>query len=188
MLSALLAGACRTDRAVAPYPESDPVAKVDTSVAPEDLVQIRVVGQDDLSGSYTVAPDGTINFPYLGPIAISGLQSHEIEQLLEDRLRGDYLVDPRVVVQIENRSKAVTVIGQVREPGTFPYTMNMSIVDAIAKAGGFGAMAKKNAVKVTRMADGGRAIYVAVDDIGRGKAPNFTLRPGDIVFVDERVW
>jgi protein involved in polysaccharide export with SLBB domain len=75
----------------------------------------------------------------------------------------------------------------VKQPGTLPYSDNMSIIEAISRAGGFTAQARKNSVRVTRVKDGKRVkIFVAVEDIGEGKAPNFLLRPGDVIFVDER--
>jgi protein involved in polysaccharide export with SLBB domain len=67
------------------------------------------------------------------------------------------------------------------------YADAMSIVEAISQAGGFTAMARKNAVLVTRVGQP-KKIFVAVDDIGRGKAPNFFLRPGDTIFVEERIF
>jgi polysaccharide export outer membrane protein len=86
----------------------------------------------------------------------------------------------------EYNSKKVFVFGEVQKPGTFPFEENMSIVQAITLAGGFGKLASKNAVIVTRQVGGEeRKIKVAVESIGEGREKNFALRPGDIVYVPE---
>src|SRR5262249_49970426 len=101
-----------------------------------------------------------------------------------------YIKKPSVSVRVtEYRSRRVSVFGQVRSPGTFPYTENMSIVEVISKAGGFTAMARKNSVRVTRgSGPGAERSEGAGEEMGQGKAPNFLLRPGDVVFVPERVF
>ncbi len=77
----------------------------------------------------------------------------------------------------------------MRSPGTFTFSDNMSIVEAVSRAGGFTALAKKNSVRVIRNnAEGDKVSYVAVEDIGHGKSPNFFLRPGDVIYVDERLF
>jgi len=180
------------DRAVAPYPTSPPAPVSDAAaVGPGDLFEVRVFGQQDLSGTYQVAGDGTINFPLIGTVAVQGQTPPEIEREIQTRLADGYLKNPSVSVKVtEYRSKRVSVFGQVKQPGTFPFSDNMSIVEAISRAGGFTAMAKKNSVRVTRRLATGKTerILVAVEDIGQGKAPNFLLRPGDVVFVPERIF
>lgn len=181
-------GASCQDKAVAPYPKSDIPPESDNAVGPGDIFEVRVYAEPNLSGAFQVAPNGTIAYPLVGTITVAGMTASAIEDLIRTRLADGYLKNPQVSVFVkEYRSKKVRVFGQVRAPGTFPYTEDMSIVEAITRAGGFTALAKKNSVKVTRRAgDKTRVIFVAVEDIGRGKAPDFLLRPGDTVFVDER--
>jgi polysaccharide export outer membrane protein len=187
----LLLCAC-ADRAVAPYPVSGPPPPKDAAVGPGDLFDIRVFGEQSLSSSYEVAADGTINFPLIGVVQAAGKTPPEIEHEIQTRLADGYIKQPSVSVRVtEYRSRRVSVFGQVRSPGTFPYSENMSIVEVIARAGGFTGLAKKNAVRVTRGGAAGNKegiIVVAVEDIGQGKAPNFLLRPGDVVFVPERLF
>lgn len=182
-----LGATCR-DRPIAPYPKSELAPASDASVGPGDIFDVRVYNEPTLTGTYQVAANGTIAFPLVGRVKVALMTPSDIEVELTKLLADGYLRNPQVSVMVkEYRSKKVTVFGQVRAPGTFPYTENMSIVEAISRAGGFGALAKKNSVQVTRQTDGKpRKIYVAVEDIGKGKAPNFLLRPGDNVFVDER--
>ncbi len=189
MLSAAGLAAC-ADRAEAPYPVSSPPIATDAAVGPGDLFDVRVFGETSLSSSYEVAPDGTINFPLIGVLKVQGKTPPQIEKEIQTRLADGYIVDPSVSVRVtEYRSRRISIFGQVRQPGTFPYSENMSVVEAITRAGGFTGMAKKNAVRVTRQnGTGTESISVAVEDIGQGRAPNFLLRPGDVVFVPERLF
>jgi polysaccharide export outer membrane protein len=191
LLLGLLALACG-DRATAPYPTSLPPSHADSAVGPADIFDVRVFGEPGLSGNYQIATDGTIDFPLLGTLTVAGLTPPEIAKELRQRLSDGYLKNPQVSVLVQAYlSKKVSIIGQVRQPGTFSYGDNMSIVEAVTKAGGFTALAKKNSVRVTRKGEGTSStatIVVAVEDISRGKAPNFLLKPGDVIFVPERVF
>jgi polysaccharide export outer membrane protein len=193
LVVAFLAGglcvAC-ADRPVAPYPKSPPPAAMDSAVGPGDLFEVRVYGEPSLSSTYEVSPEGSINFPLIGAVAVAGKSPPQIEKDIQGKLAAGYIKNPSVSVRVTDfRSRRVSVFGQVRQPGTFPFTENMSIVEAVAKAGGFTAMAKKNAVRVTRGgSEGDKIVFVAVEDIGQGKSPNFYLRPGDVIYVDERIF
>lgn len=196
LLAALLAALLATgvvgcgESSSGPYPVSKPPSPEEDALRPGDLFEVRVFGEDDLAGAYKVSPDGTINFPLIGSVKVEGLTASAVEREIQSRLADGYLRNPQVSVLIkEQGSKKFSVLGQVRSPGTFPYSAETTIVDAIAKAGGFTALAKKNSVRVTRSADGKmQRIEVAVEDIGQGRAPNFVLRPGDVVFVPERLF
>jgi polysaccharide export outer membrane protein len=189
VMLAFLVAAC-ADRAEGPYPVSQPPVATDAAVGPGDLFDERVYGEPSLSANYEVAGDGTINFPLIGSVMVQGRTPPQIEKDIQARLAEGYLRRPSVSVRVtEYRSRRVSVFGQVRAPGTFPYSENMSIVEAITRAGGFTALAKKNAVRITRRSGpAAESINVAVEDIGQGQAPNFLLRPGDVVFVPERLF
>jgi polysaccharide export outer membrane protein len=178
------------DRAEGPYPVSQPPVPTDAAVGPGDLFDVRVYGEPSLTANYEVASDGTINFPLIGAVTVLGRTPPQIEKEIQARLAEGYLKRPSVSVRVtEYRSRKVSVFGQVRAPGTFVYSENMSVVEAISRAGGFTALAKKNAVRITRKTGAAaESINVAVEDIGQGRAPNFLLRPGDVVFVPERLF
>jgi protein involved in polysaccharide export with SLBB domain len=188
-LFCLVAAGC-ADRAVAPYPVSLPPPESDAAIGPGDIFDIRVYGEAELSSTYEVSNDGTINFPLIGLVTVLGKTPPDVEKEIEHRLADGFIKNPSVSVRItEYRSRKVSVFGQVRSPGTFGFTENMSVVEAITKAGGFTGMAKKNSVRVTRInGKNTERIVVAVEDIGQGRAPNFLLRPGDVVFVPERLF
>jgi protein involved in polysaccharide export with SLBB domain len=218
------------DRAVAPYPISEPPKVSDAAFGPGDSFDVRVYGEADLTGTYQAGADGAIAFPLIGRVLVTGKLPSELEIEIQARLADGYLKNPQVsVLAKEYRSKKVSVLGQVKSPGTFQYVDNMSIIEAVSKAGGFTPSARKNAVRVTRSrqaenttssdagpptasaaatAEGPRnaspaaastpaatgtqpkvqTIIVAVEDIGRGYAPNFYLRPGDVIYVPERAF
>jgi protein involved in polysaccharide export with SLBB domain len=190
LLATVMVGACggggSTPQGTAPSP---PLSEV-SAVGPGDLFDVRVYGEATLSSNYEVAADGTINFPLIGLVEVVGKTPTQIEKDIQTRLADGFIKRPSVSVRVtEYRSRRVSVFGQVRSPGTFPYTENMSIVEVISRAGGFTAMARKNSVRVTR-ANGKdtERMEVGVEDIGQGKAPNFTVKPGDVIFVPERVF
>ena len=98
--------------------------------------------------------------------------------------------DPQVSVLVkEYNSKKVFVLGEVQKPGTFMYEDGMSVVQAVTIAGGFTRTAARNSTSVTRRVNGQEVkAKVSVQDIALGKAPNFTLEPGDIVYVPESLF
>ncbi|AKU91808.1 polysaccharide biosynthesis/export family protein [Vulgatibacter incomptus] len=152
-----------------------------------DVFVVRVVGEADLSGSYRVASDGAISFPFCGRVDVANKGATEVANDLTVCLADGYLKNPQVTVFLkEHNSKKVFVFGEVQKPGTFPFEDRMNVVQAITLAGGFTKLAARNSVLVTRSIDGREErIKVAVDDIGTGRQPNLYLSPGDIVFVGE---
>lgn len=170
--------------------ESQPVFEEDTTLGPRDVFIVRVFKHEDMSGEYAVSEEGTINFPEIGLVEVSGRTPAQVEQEIQARLADGYLVNPTVSVLVkEYKSKTVSVLGQVRKPSVVNYVSGLSIVDAISQAGGFTPMARKNAVKVTRKSrtEGKTESFtVPVESIANGKANDFYLRPGDTVFVPER--
>ncbi len=182
----LLTTGCR-DSAVAPYPVSEPAQAADAAFGPGDLFDVRVFHEPELTGTYQVGNDGTIAFPLIGRVVVDNKLPTEVETEIQTRLADGFLRAPQVsVLPKEYRSKKVSVVGQVKQPGTFQYVEGMSVVEAVSKAGGFTPLARKNAVRVTRNSNG-KSFTVAVEDISNGKSPNFTLRPGDVIYVPERI-
>ncbi|HXU07193.1 MAG TPA: polysaccharide biosynthesis/export family protein [Polyangia bacterium] len=156
----------------------------------DDTFDVRVYGEGDLTGTFRVATDGTIDYPLAGRVVVAGLRTGEIQQLLVTRLKDRYLRDPQVVVTIKERnSQKISVLGQVSRPGQVSYYPNMTIVDAIASAGGFTGIAAKNSVNLRREVAGKIETHVfPVADISEGRSPNVQVLPGDVLVVDERVF
>jgi protein involved in polysaccharide export with SLBB domain len=178
------------------YPAPKHVTASDEVGAPEDRIgiddtfDVRVYGETDLSGMFRVATDGTVDYPLAGRLQIAGLRTGEIQQLLVNKLKDKYLKDPQVVVTIKDRnSQKISVLGQVGKPGQVSYYPNMTIVDAIANAGGFTGIAAKNSVNLRRQVAGKIETHTfPVADISEGRSPNVMVLPGDVLVVDERVF
>ncbi len=159
-------------------------------VGVDDTFDVRVYGETELSGMFRVATDGTVDYPLAGRLQVAGLRTGEIQALLVSRLKGKYLKDPQVIVTIKDRnSQKISVLGQVMKPGQVAYYPNMTIVDAIASAGGFTGIAAKNSVNLRREIGGKIEMHVyPVADISEGRSANVMVLPGDVLVVDERVF
>lgn len=169
---------------------SDEVGVPQDRVGIDDTFDVRVYGEAELSGMFRVATDGTVDYPLAGRLQVEGLRTGEIQQLLVNKLKDRYLKDPQVIVTIKDRnSQKISVLGQVVKPGQVGYYPNMTIVDAIANAGGFTGIAAKNSVNLRRQVAGKIEIHVfPVADISEGRSPNVMVVPGDVLVVDERVF
>ena len=156
----------------------------------DDVFEVRVLGEADLSGAYRIAADGTIDYPFIGRVAVVGMHSGEVQELIATKLADGYLKKPQVSLMVKEwNSRKVSVIGQVQKPGSVIYFTNMTIVDAIAAAGGFTGIASKNSVTLRREEKGSvQSQNYPVADISEGRAPNVVLRPGDILVVEERLF
>lgn len=152
-----------------------------------DVFEVRVVGEEDLSGAYRVASDGTIAFPFCGRVDVGGRTAPDTADVLTTCLADGFIKNPQVTVFIKERnSKKIFVFGEVSKPGTFAYEDGMNVVQAITLAEGFSKLAARNSVVVTRIVDGKEErIRVGVNDIGMGRQQNLPLQPGDIVYVPE---
>lgn len=155
-----------------------------------DVIEIKVFREPDLAGVFRVGAGGDIDFPLIGRVEVEGRRPEEVAEDIRARLAGDYLRDPQVTVLLkEQNSRKIHVFGQVAQAGTFPFRTGMTIIEAITSAGGFAPLASPNRTRVTRVVDGAEKVFqLQAGDIGEGKAPNFYLRPGDIVFVPEAVF
>jgi len=170
--------------------QADKYGPPEDRIGSEDTFDVRVYGEPELTGVFRVATDGTIDYPLVGRIQVSGLRTGEIQQLLVSKLKYPILKDPQVVVTIKDRnSQKVSVFGQVARPGQVAYYPKMTIVDAIASAGGFTGIAAKNSVHLRREVDGKIEMHVyPVADITEGRSQNVMMLPGDVLVVDERVF
>jgi polysaccharide export outer membrane protein len=156
----------------------------------DDVFEVRVFAEPDLSAVYRIAADGTIDYPFAGRISVVGLRSGDVQELIANKLQDGYVKHPQVSVMVtEWNSRKVSVIGQVQKPGAVVYFPNMTVVDAIAGAGGFTPIAAKNSVTLRREVKGTvESRNCSVADISEGRAPNVVLRPGDILVVEERLF
>lgn len=157
---------------------------------PWDRLELRVFGQEELSGTYEVSPRGTITVPTLGEIDVNGMRCDELEGMLTQMLKDAYLRDPSVVCINKEISKtAVTVDGQVQKPGIVEFRPGLMLTDVIAQSGGPTTRASSNAVVIVRKHDTQtQSVTVPYQDILMGKVPNICLYPGDLIYVPQSVF
>jgi polysaccharide export outer membrane protein len=167
-------------------PPQDAKVRANT-LAANDLLEVRVYQEADLSGVYRVSPEGQIHFPLCGQVTVGGMTAEEASDAITACLKKDFLRRPQVSVLVkEFNSKKVFVFGEVQKPGAYAFEEGMTIIHAVSNAGGFTKTASKNSVNVTRVVDGQEVkVPVKVEDIVVGREKNFALRPGDIIFVPE---
>ena len=171
--------------------EVPPPATDDTTLGPGDVFIVRVYGEEELSGSHQVAPDGTIDFPLLGSVDVNGLEPPAVAEMLQQLLRERNLLrDPHVSVYVEEyASKRVSVVGAVANPGTFALEPGMTVVQAISMAGGFSSLANRDGTVVTRRAGEETIRYrVPLDKVTKGQAEDIEVAAGDIIYVPERLF
>lgn len=130
LLLSLLSGALVHDSQSAQEPTS-------YLIGPQDVLTISVFVQDDLSGKYPVDADGTFTFPMVGRVKAGGLTIRQLENDLKRQLKdGGFFRDPQLSVAVEAyRSQKVYIVGEVRNPGPYPLTGDMALIEAIARAG-----------------------------------------------------
>jgi len=160
-----------------PPPASDSFRNYE--LAPGDRVKIDIFNQVDLSGEFTLDDDGRFSMPLIGTVEAMGLNPLQLEDLLVSKLKPDYLVNPRIFIQVMN-SRLYYLIGEVSGTGAFPYKSNMTYLTAIANAGGYTYRAKQDVVFVIRSDDPEQnEIKLSVDE---------KVQPGDIIRIAERLF
>jgi polysaccharide export outer membrane protein len=166
-------------------PSASPEAHAASAVAPAtgdyrlgsgDKLRVIVFGEQDLSGEFDVTGAGKVSLPLIGQVQASGLTLEEFEHEVGEKLRQGYLTNPKVSVEVLNY-RPFYIIGEVTKPGEYPYTNGMTVLNAVAVAGGYTYRANEEKVFITR-GNGVEAGYSASQAI--------KVLPGDIVRIPER--
>jgi polysaccharide biosynthesis/export protein len=142
-----------------------------------DRLRVVVFGQEGLTNAYAVDASGNISMPLIGALRAAGQSTQQLEREIAGRLRGGYIRDPSVSVEVE-LYRPFFIMGEVLTGGQFPYVNGMTVQNAIAIAGGFTPRANRWSIEVTRKVNG--QLYRA--DV----PPTHPLMPGDTVVVRER--
>ena len=158
-------------------------ARLEYRIGREDLLDISVWRDGDLSRTVPVRPDGRISLPLLGEIEAAGLSARELGELIQDQLK-PFLSDPRVVVIVrEVHSPRVFVIGEVARPGAFPLRGRLTVLQALSLAGGLSEFADDKNIAILRAEDGAR-YRVSYEALVSGETgSDFSLRAGDTIHV-----
>jgi protein involved in polysaccharide export with SLBB domain len=159
----------------------------DYLISPHDVLDISILHEEELSQIVRVSEKGAISFPLLGEIQVTGFTAIELERELEAKLEKDYLVSPSVNISIKEYS-TISVLGQVKKPGSYEIKGRLTVTQAIAMAGGLTNIASPNGTTVIRKLDvGEKVIAVPLKDIlGDGDlSRDIPLKPRDLIWVPE---
>ena len=169
----------------------------DYVIGPQDVLSIAVFDQVDLGGKYAVELDGSFTFPLIGRVKAGGMTIRNFEGELKKGLADGFFKNPQVTVAIEQyRSQRVFVTGEVRSPGAYALTGDMTLIEALAKAGSTTPSASEEVVVVrgAKGAEGPAALDMPGDeeilrfnlkDLQSGSAAvrNIDLRDGDTIYI-----
>lgn len=143
-----------------------------------DRVRITVFGQQDLTGEYLVDGSGMLAFPLIGRVPAGNATGSELAQMIAKKLDPDYVRNPNISVEVLTY-RPFYIVGEVKQPGSYAYVSGMSVINAIALAGGFTYRARESSFYLTRAAKDGSKTRVDA-------APETPVQPGDVITVRER--
>lgn len=160
-------------------PAKAPAAPIENSYAlgSGDKVRVIVFGEEDLSGEFVVDDTGFVSLPLIGQIAATGRTVRQLEQDIAAKLGAQYLKDPRVSIEVLGY-RPFYIIGEVNKPGEYTFVAGMSVLNAVAMAGGYSTRANESSVYIKRKA--------AAEEEKFPADATTKLEPGDIVNVVER--
>lgn len=153
------------------------LASIEYRLGAGDLLKITVFNQESLSGEYTVSGTGLLSFPLIGAVTAKDLTVKQLEQAIADKLKPDYLLNPRISIQVLNY-RPFYILGEVKQPQSYPYVDGMTYLNAVAIAGGYTYRAKEDHVIVVRMNDPEKKeVRLEMDE---------KVMPGDVIRVEQR--
>jgi polysaccharide export outer membrane protein len=171
-------GAACTGR-IAPGTATDVALAPTYRLGAGDKLRITVFGETDLTGEYEVNSAGAVAFPLVGDVAASGKTLPEFSAALTDALVPDYLLNANPAVEVLNY-RPFYILGEVRTPGTYPYSANLTVVNAVATAEGFTYRANK------------RVVFIKHADANQERRYRLTtttpVQPGDTIRIAERIF
>jgi polysaccharide export outer membrane protein len=142
-----------------------------------DRLRIVVFGHEDLSGEFQVDPEGRISMPLIGDLQAAGRSLDQFEDEIVGLLQPDYLKNPDVSAELVSY-RPLYIIGEVNSPGSYPFESGMTVINAVAVAGGFTYRARKSRIVITRNVNGEQTKLSAEEGT--------ILLPGDVIEVPER--
>lgn len=199
-LSALLCPAQEKKTTAASDPDSrvkavQPESHVDNSwidnksyvIGENDVISIDVWKEKEISRQLPVRPDGKISLPLIGEIQAAGLTPLQLQSNITQDLKA-YIDNPEVTVIVDDpQSHRFNIVGQIARPGTYSLSESMTVLDAIAEAGGFKDFAKQTKIYVLRPSPGGVRVRIPFNykKVIRGAdlQENVPLKPGDTIVV-----
>lgn len=157
------------------------------ALGPLDKIQVEIVGLPDMSRDLIIDAQGNVSVPIVGAVSAAGLTPVQLAEVLEAKLRQNFVRDPDVIVNlVEVTSNYITVDGQIRRPGIYPVYRDQTLTQLIAQAGGESDFARISTVIVLREVAGQE--YVGLYNVGAIRYGNYAdpaVYPGDRIVVDE---
>ena len=142
-----------------------------------DKLRVAVYGVDTLGGEFEVPGGGRVSLPLIGEVQAAGLTTFELQQSIEAALRNGYVKDPHVSVQVENY-RPFFILGEVNKPGEYPFTDRLTVLNAVAEAGGFTYRARTRIFRRRHGDRNGEATEKLTADS--------LVQPGDTIRIQER--
>jgi protein involved in polysaccharide export with SLBB domain len=178
-LAAMSLSACQTTAPVATAPITDgaPARVAEYQLGSGDQVRLIVFGEERLSGQFVVDGGGRVSLPLIGEVQAGGQTLREFEQSVVTLLRDGYLNDPRVSAEVLNY-RPYYILGEVEIAGEYPYTDGLTVMNAVATAGGFTYRANTRTVHVKRAGEG--------DFVQMPLSAVTSVQPGDTIRIGER--
>ena len=154
-------------------------------IGPDDIIEVAVFKVPELSKAAQVNESGSINLPLLGEVPAVGRTTREMEQDLTKSLGAKYLRNPQVNVSVkEYNSQRVTLEGDIKKPGIYPFRGRMTLLQLVASAGGFEATADTEVIVFRGTEGKTTAAKFEFEDIRAGKAKDPELMSGDVIIVN----
>ncbi len=178
----LLLAACTSSPTIAPEPQAIGGGSVvqlpeePYRLGPGDQVRVVVFRHEDLSGEFELDGNGSFSMPLIGEVRANGLTARELEETIANLYADGYLVNPVVSVEVLTY-RPFYILGEVNNPGQYEYEAGMTVLNAVAKAGGFTYRAKQDGILLQRGGAGTPPVVVS---------GNTRIQPGDIITVPER--
>jgi polysaccharide export outer membrane protein len=156
---------------------SPDAAAASYALGPNDRIRLKVYGEPDIAGEYEVDSNGQVSIPLAGHIRAAGLTTRQLERSIAAALAKGIVRDPRVNVEIA-LYRPYYILGEVKKGGEYPYRLGLTVMDAVASAGGFTYRANENKVFLRRSGAGAEEVYPL-------DAPILVF-PGDNIRIPER--
>lgn len=166
---------------------------VDYILQPLDLLRIVVFQEPDLERQVRISQENSVNLPLIGSVDLTGKSVRQAEEMIRARYDAEFLKNPQITITVlEYTQRTVQVLGAVNSPGAIAFTpeQQMTLVEAIARAGGQARIADIRKVRLTRVGADGKAetFTINVDDVMKGSSnEKWPLKKGDVIFVPERI-
>ncbi len=178
-VAAPMAAVAQAGGAPAPMASAGPAGSKDLNyrLGTDDKLRVIVFGETSLSGEFVISDTGEIAFPLIGNVHAAGLTVAQFQEALRSKLADGYLRDPRVSAEVENY-RPFYILGEVQKPGEYPFTSGLTVLNAVATAGGFTYRAN---TKIITLRHAGASKEAAVRLTATSE-----VGPGDTIVIKER--